>query len=374
MEKRNCPICFAPFTKKIFEQTFSFGEIEDFDQKIEACENCNFVGVSEYLSQDELKEYYKINSTYEYIESLSDFKAEQLRSDQQFDYITNIIPNISSVYDVGAATGYFLSLFKGYDTGGTEPSPKQRTLAKTFFDLELDSHFVGSDTILQKKYDLITLSHVLEHIFDINSMLKFLKNSLNSNGYIFIEVPVIDYFGDEDLFQFSFEHVNYFSSQSLLNLMNTFGFTLVSMKKFANDKGQCPHYPTLASVWQYNGQKHGVLDTYVKSVMDYRNKINSKIDLVRRSELNCEIAIYGSGTLAAQLFEFSPLVQIKNLKIIDGNTDKHGKIFNGIEILSPNILKDKSTNWKVIITSYSSRHEINRFLTQFKNVEVIDIF
>ena len=42
---------------------------------------------------------------------------------------------------------------------------------------------------IDKKFDLIIATHVLEHVTNINDLLKKFKNILNQEGYIFFEVP-----------------------------------------------------------------------------------------------------------------------------------------------------------------------------------------
>ena len=44
---------------------------------------------------------------------------------------------------------------------------------------------------IDKKFDLIIATHVLEHVTNINDLLKKFKNILNQEGYIFLKYPIV---------------------------------------------------------------------------------------------------------------------------------------------------------------------------------------
>ncbi|MGB0879102.1 MAG: class I SAM-dependent methyltransferase [Polaribacter sp.] len=92
-----------------------------------------------------------------------------------------------TVLDIGAGTGDFLVSCKknGWKTFGTEPNKEARKLAKEkgiFLEKEIKAY-------THKKFDVITLWHVLEHIESLSKYLKTLKKSLKENGTLVIAVP-----------------------------------------------------------------------------------------------------------------------------------------------------------------------------------------
>lgn len=83
----------------------------------------------------------------------------------------------------------------------------------------------------KKVFDLIFLSHVLEHIVNPYEFIKECEK-INSK-YIFIEVPTFDYkFIDEPYAMFNDQHVNIFTLESLQNIMNRCGYSLLEAEMF----------------------------------------------------------------------------------------------------------------------------------------------
>jgi len=73
------------------------------------------------------------------------------------------------------------------------------------------------------KFNLISLSHVLEHIKDDKLLLRKLYDMLEAGGYILINVPVNEVWDDP-------KHVNRYTSDSLQNLLKSIGFTVRSVE------------------------------------------------------------------------------------------------------------------------------------------------
>ncbi len=92
-----------------------------------------------------------------------------------------------TLLDIGAGTGDFLKVCQqeGWTVNGVEPSSDARNIANSkgislVEDLKNISH---------KKYDVITLWHVLEHITNIHDYIRDIKDMLNENGTLIIAVP-----------------------------------------------------------------------------------------------------------------------------------------------------------------------------------------
>jgi len=105
----------------------------------------------------------------------------------KLDIIKQYHPNAKSVLDYGTATGEFLNFLskKTFTVSGVEPNKKARDIANELLN-NLVSVSIDNQT---KKYDVITLWHVLEHIPNIDEIITKLKQKLNPNGIILIAVP-----------------------------------------------------------------------------------------------------------------------------------------------------------------------------------------
>lgn len=92
-----------------------------------------------------------------------------------------------NILDLGAGTGDFLKVCQNnsWKVFGVEPSLDARNIAK-------EKGIVLKEELLQiknKKFDVITLWHVLEHIENLSEYLLKLKELLSDNGRLIIAVP-----------------------------------------------------------------------------------------------------------------------------------------------------------------------------------------
>jgi hypothetical protein len=86
-----------------------------------------------------------------------------------------------------------------------------------------------------------------------------------------------------------------------------------------------------------------------------------------------KIILYGAGMHTTQLLQTGLLNNIKIDCIVDSNIKKHGMLFEGYEVQSPEILKEK--NITVLISSYDSQEEISKYLTDnFPNIIQIKLY
>jgi 2-polyprenyl-3-methyl-5-hydroxy-6-metoxy-1,4-benzoquinol methylase len=93
--------------------------------------------------------------------------------------------------DIGAGSGVFLSILKnlGWEVYGTDLSASAARVAKEAHDIEI---FVGTveELPFQKcSFDFISLVHSLEHIPDLDQVLRSVRNLLKPTGVCYIEVP-----------------------------------------------------------------------------------------------------------------------------------------------------------------------------------------
>ncbi len=89
--------------------------------------------------------------------------------------------------DIGAGTGDFLAAVKAknWSVSGVEPNRNARNLASTKSINLVDN----ISDVVQEQFNVITMWHVLEHIYDLDEMLAFLKSRLATDGVLFVAVP-----------------------------------------------------------------------------------------------------------------------------------------------------------------------------------------
>ncbi len=105
------------------------------------------------------------------------------------------LKNNSLILDFGCGKGFFLYLLKllGYkNLYGLETSKPRAEFSRRLTGLIISEDFYSSGKIIDKKYDLISLIHVLEHIPDPFLFLdNLILGGVENGGCVLIEVPNI---------------------------------------------------------------------------------------------------------------------------------------------------------------------------------------
>ena len=140
--------------------------------------------------------------------------------------------------DVGAGTGDFLVAAKqrGWSVVGIEPNTNARERAKKK-GIALKT---GFKSLGNRKFQLITLWHVLEHLPNLKKQIQTLKSHLNDNGVLVIAVPNFksydaQYYGK---FWAAYDlprHLWHFSRTSIKKLFAQQGIKVVKTKPMVFD-------------------------------------------------------------------------------------------------------------------------------------------
>ena len=103
----------------------------------------------------------------------------------------------------------------------------------------VDAHVGGFNAAsrIGRKYDSITLSHVIEHLHDPVEAISQCKELLKPGGRIWIDTPNIDSFG-HDIYKACWRglepprHLAVFNYKSLVKLISTAGFGSVTVEPY----------------------------------------------------------------------------------------------------------------------------------------------
>jgi trans-aconitate methyltransferase len=142
--------------------------------------------------------------------------------------ISNLIQSIpikdcGRLLDIGCGNGSFLKAFSGFfsdwQLSGAEFDEKHLT------ELKLLPHFdqlhVGPLEKIQTKYDLVALIHTLEHIENPSAFLASIKNLMEPEAILLIQVP---YFFENPFELMTIDHVTHFAPHTLTSLLSNAGF------------------------------------------------------------------------------------------------------------------------------------------------------
>lgn len=177
----------------------------------------------EYISHDESKKGI-IGRVYDVVKKFMFY--------QKLNLIKKYSNENPKVLDYGCGTGDFLDYLnqKKYKVEGFEPTQKANEIASRK-NLKMHSDI---NSIIGK-FDVITLFHVLEHVEDIDFLIKSLKQKLNENGILIIAVPNHES-KDAKIYKEFWaawdvpRHVWHFSKSSLIRKIKSYSLKLISVK------------------------------------------------------------------------------------------------------------------------------------------------
>ncbi|GMN10032.1 class I SAM-dependent methyltransferase [Croceitalea sp. MTPC9] len=147
-------------------------------------------------------------------------------------------PSEKTILDIGAGTGDFLAAAKKSDwkVNGVEPNSAARNKANKkgivlFSDL---------NEVSNKKFQIITLWHVLEHLPDLENQIASIVSLLDENGTLVIAVPNFKSYDAEHYEKFwaAYDvprHLWHFSKQSIQKLFEKHKMEMVKTKPMLFD-------------------------------------------------------------------------------------------------------------------------------------------
>jgi len=166
-----------------------------------------------------------------------------------------------SILDVGAGTGDFLSAAseKGWTIFGVEPNWRARGKASEK-EINLSDDI---ESVMDRKYKVITLWHVLEHLTDLENQILKIISILEEKGTILVAVP--NYKSYDAKYYKDFwaaydvpRHLWHFSQESINRLFTKYGMTVVDTKPMYFDA----FYVSLLSE-KYKGARLGFIRGFI---------------------------------------------------------------------------------------------------------------
>lgn len=216
----------------------SFDIVSTYDryrasQRIVLCHHCGLMRCSPKLTRDSLNWFYGSDfyrALYAEDELIpitpSEYAAESKKREPRRQRALDGIDynQVRSVAEVGCASGLNLYGFHldGRDVWGSDPSPHMTALGR---EMGMDIHQGLTEKLGDRKFDLIIVSHVLEHFSDPIHEMTRIKKSLSETGAIYIEVPDARAFCLDAL---QAAHLYYFTPKQLVSHMATIGLRPVS--------------------------------------------------------------------------------------------------------------------------------------------------
>ena len=231
----NCGLCQSQSYYQLFHQT------DQYEQEVtlSVCETCGLTQLNPKKNNQELEQFY--SSEYYRLYSMDDKKLSNPNwLERKNKVATEILDAIEvhkhlkgiSLLDIGSSYGFLIKKARdrGCNVFGIEPSIEQSTELKgQGFNIFTGSlqNYLESD---YKSFEIITLSHVLEHTLEPINFLTCLRKLLQPDGLVCIEVPNSSWareFGRHPYNTHS-AHIYYYTSETLQATLELSGLAPIS--------------------------------------------------------------------------------------------------------------------------------------------------
>ena len=372
---RVCPVCesrdFVCIYKQSFEHMSHGGLLDGYDVVI--CNDCGAGFASGIPSQSVFDEYYRDLSKYEYshrdgIESSEDTS----RQEHLANLLSKAIPHREArILEIGCANGKLLGLLK--DRGfsnvyGVDPSPGCAMAAERLYRVKVFTHSIFDMPKPSVPYDFLILLGVMEHVRDIRTAVARLREQLSERGRLFIGVPDAAHLAmshDAPFQEFSTEHINFFSSDSLSNLVTSNGFAKVSCESVSFETQADVCIPVVFGTFEASAHSSRIskenetrrgLSEYIHECQRLDNDVKRKIDIALAK--NAPLVVWGVGTHTRRLLANGALAKADITAFVDSSPKYIGQMLHGTQIISPQELKGRSE--KILISSYAFQNEIQQ--------------
>ncbi len=252
----------------------SFENVSHVDSKsrrellVSMCCNCGLVQQNPIPTTDELRIYYSHNYRKDYKNTYTPKSKHIYRAGTTaLNHIYFLKDNgilSGTLLDVGAGGGEFvyLSGVSGFQSQGIEPSIGYSEFANNEYGCNVMTGELGA---IEKKYDIITMFHVLEHLPSPIVAFKKLHSDLNANGKLFVEVPWIET-NDASPNNIYFKaHVFYFSADTLIACASQF-FNVLKVDTSSN----------LKIIFEAKEEPSSIVLPSAESLTRIRKRLNSK--------------------------------------------------------------------------------------------------
>ena len=235
-EKLTCLIC-GQNNFEIISKTDRYG----FYYPTGICKNCGNMQQTEYLNDEALKLFYSkyYNKIYFNFDNIEErFKSQYKLAINKFEFLFNYIKileknkNNFKILEIGCGPGGILAFFKekGFDVTGIDYDQDHLNFGKSK-NLNLINKI---DKNLDEKFDLIIISHVLEHMKNPKDEIKKIKEKfVKQKTLLYVEIPSIHSIKsmyDSDILKYlHIAHCYHFSLNSFKNFCNLNGLKVLKI-------------------------------------------------------------------------------------------------------------------------------------------------
>tara|TARA_Y100000590_G_scaffold9367_1_gene11531 strand:+ start:2120 stop:2944 length:825 start_codon:yes stop_codon:yes gene_type:complete len=220
-----------------------YSETSNLNLPVNFCKNCNLYinGDSKDQVIEKISNLYKgkywnernsetsINSQFTDVDS----QGKRRNWTSQFLYTKEHITG-KNLLEIGVGVGQSILWFEeeGFDVRGIEPDGRNVSMINKKLKKGKVIESSVEDFSTDEVFDVIWMSHVLEHLIEPMNFLKKIKNNLKNDGIFFIEVPNCEY---EPMLQSSIHknpHLFHFTKNALSKIVENVGYKVIACDIF----------------------------------------------------------------------------------------------------------------------------------------------
>ena len=354
---RPCPVCGARDARRLHTQRFALPEDSPLpdEQSIVACGECGAAYADAASSDADYERYYALHA--KYADDIvgtggAQIEADRLRIDALADELAQFVPVEARVIDIGCAGGGLLHALRerGFaQVAGIDPAGQciERLQRDGFPAWTCALSSLASSAGEFGRYDLIVLSHVLEHVYDVAAALAGVAALAATGASVYIEVPDAARYGTPGFPPFYFfdsEHINHFDRTALENLARGLGWRIEGggTKDLLLVSGQ--RYPavwllaTIGAATPQGPREPGARAALAGMLEAYVAESAARADANRFDQLidaRTPVILWGAGSFAQRLFASTRLADCNIVGVVDNDRAKQGKRLCGHVVEPP---------------------------------------
>lgn len=216
--------------------------VKSVHEQYGTCTNCGTLVYKSDIVQEKLKDFYTLDNYWNnHVVKVSGGQSIEERSEEDFngriqiwyDLLTSRKSNIKSLLEIGCAHGGFLSYAKSkgiQDVVGIEVDESTCQFARRKFNLPYVVPGIFPDVDLPiENFDAVVGFDVFEHFSDPVEALKKIHSILTDDGVCIFQTPSFRHENDKWLQFRPMEHLFLFNSNSITNLFEKQGFTVIEI-------------------------------------------------------------------------------------------------------------------------------------------------
>jgi SAM-dependent methyltransferase len=350
--------------------------------RVSECLDCGFIFNDNEIDVESLNEFYTKENFYFIENSFGTGGRDINRYETYLTCLTPYLNHESIIVDVGCGKGQLVKYLidKGFTNARGVELDKRMIEIATQQGIPVHEGTASKLSLNANSIDLLIYTHVFEHLWDLDDAIEQAKNCLKNNGLMFIEVPNAPNYSQARVFDYFWismaEHINHFSDLYLELLMIKHGFKkIVTMETIVPYNNPSYGYPSLKMLFQRNETKRVVsseieysallrnkIHSYITNENEYMLKHKRTVNELKNSKTN--LFVWGIGIEFFILSTCTDLLDCNILSLIDKNSDKQGMSVNGKVIVSPEHLKQATSDSVVLLTSVFNKEQMQKYLRE----------